>query len=112
MCSVCIWLKLTSEKFYKHTALQAAEEEVSTLQHTNEELVETLSRLRAGVLQCVAVCCSVLLCVALCCSVLLCAAVCVAVCVAVCCSVLQCAAMCCSVLWCAAMCCSLIHCCF
>jgi len=39
----------------------------------------------AGVLQCVAVCCSVLQCVAVCCSVLQC--------VAVCCSVLQCCSM-------------------
>ena len=39
--------------------------------------------MRYGVLQCVAVCCSVLQCVAVCCIVLQC--------VAVCCSVLQCA---------------------
>jgi len=45
-----------------------------------------------GVLQCVAVCCSVLQCVAVRCSVLHC--------VAVCCSVLQCGAVCCNVLHC------------
>ena len=48
----------------------------------------------AGVLQCVAVCCSVLQCVAVCCSVLQC--------VAVCCNVLQCVAVCCNVLQCVA----------
>jgi len=52
-----------------------------------------------GVLQCVAVCCSVLQCVALsvCCSVLQCLAVCCIV------SVLQCVAVCCSVLQCVAV---------
>jgi len=49
----------------------------------------------SGVLQCVAVCCSVLQCVAVCCSVLQCVAL---QCVAVCCSVLQCVEVCCSVL--------------
>jgi len=93
---------------------------------------------RKGVLQCVAVCCSVLQCVAVCygllqcvmvcCSVLQCVAfssayrggasmhnaekVCCSVlqCVAVCCSVLQCVAVCCSVLQCAAVCCSVLQC--
>ena len=49
----------------------------------------------AGVLQCVAVCCSVLQCAAVCCSMLQC--------VAVCCSVLQCVAVCSSVLQCDAI---------
>jgi len=55
---------------------------------------------RAGVLQCVAVCCSVLQRVAVCCSALQSVAACCSVLqrVAVCCSVLQCVAVCCSVL--------------
>ena len=64
-----------------------------------------------GLLQCVAVYCSVLQCIAACCSVLQRAAVCGSVlkCVAVCCSVLQCVAVCCSVLQCVAVCCSYIR---
>jgi len=55
-----------------------------------------------SVLQCVAVCCGVLQCVAVCCSMV---AVCCCVAVwlhfvAVCCGVLQCVAVCCVVLWC------------
>jgi len=63
-----------------------------------------------GVLQCVAVCCSVLQCVAVCCSVLQCVAVCCSVLqyVAVGCSGLQCVAMCCRVLQCVAVCCSVL----
>jgi len=76
-----------------------------------------------GVLQSVAVGCSVLHCVAVCiwlrrmqqddvakvcCSVLRCVAVCCSVlqCVAVCCSMLQCAAVCCDGLQCVAVCCT------
>jgi len=53
-------------------------------------LDERLRHCNSGVLQCVAVCCSVLQCVAVCCSVLQC--------VVLYCSVLQCVAVCCSVL--------------
>ena len=69
-----------------------------------------------GVLQCVAVCCSVLQCVAVCCSELQCVAVCCSVlpvycsvlqCVA---SVLQCVAVCCSVVYLATLCCTVLHC--
>ena len=81
-----------------------------------------------GVLQCVAVCCSVLKCVAVnsyntaststftiyqvCCSVLQCVAVCCSALqsVAACCSVLQCVTECCSVLQCVAVCCSVLQC--
>jgi len=45
----------------------------------------------SGMLQCVAVCCTMLQCVAVCCQ---------------CCNVLQCVAVCCSVLQCVALCCS------
>ena len=55
-----------------------------------------------GVMQCVAVCCSVLQCVPVFCNVLQCSAVC--------CSVLQCVAMSCSVLQCVAVCCSVLQC--
>ena len=65
-----------------------------------------------GMLQCVAMCCSVLQCVAVSCNVLQCLAMCCSVlqCVAVCCNVLQCVAMCCSVLQCVAVCCNVLQC--
>ena len=53
-----------------------------------------------GIVECVAVCCSVLQCVAVCCGVLWC--------VAVCCSVLRCGVVCCSVLQCVAVWCSVL----
>jgi len=63
----------------------------------------------SGVLQCVAVCCSVLQCVAACCNALQCFATrkqAQNLRLQVCCSVLQCVAVCCSVLQCVTVCCS------
>ena len=54
---------------------------VDVFLNMDQGLLQVCCRCVAGVLQCVAVCCSVLQCVAVCCSVLQC--------VAVCCSVLQ-----------------------
>ena len=93
--------------------------EVNT-QSSDLKLSPILFASSAGVLQCVAVCCSVLQCVAVCCSILLvnssevnsqwsnlnmspilsASSACVLQCVAACCSVLQCVAVCCSVLQC------------
>ena len=64
------------------------------------DMVHVLSR---GVLQCVAVCCSVLQCVAG-------YMTCYTSCLVVCCSMLQCVAVCCSVLQCAAAYCSVLQC--
>jgi len=71
----------------------------------------------AGVLQCVAVCCSVLRWVAVCCDELQCVAVCYVTCVWVRAhilqvgrSTLQCVAVCCSMLQCVAVCCRMLQC--